>query len=192
MKAEDYALVLDFLPKGRSTDYKSEPICIVLGKAFFTLLEVVPKENVELKPQEEVYIGKDERDKVDFIKRRINYKSLTNNAINELDPAIEKIILERENFFVGFFNKSTAISLKRHQLELLPGLGKKHLSEILSERQKSLFLSFADLKQRVSGIDPLVCIKRRIIEELQSEEEKFYFFTRPPVHEKRFFHKKRF
>ncbi|MEM4326760.1 MAG: DUF655 domain-containing protein, partial [Candidatus Diapherotrites archaeon] len=153
MKAEDYALVLDFLPKGRSTDYKSEPICIVLGKNFFTLLEVVPKPNIDLKPQEEVYIGKEQRDKIDFIKRRINYKDLTTNAINELESAIEKVVAEREQFFVNFFNKSTAISLKRHQLELLPGLGKKHLSDILSERQKMPFSSFADINQRVSGID---------------------------------------
>ncbi|MEM4256866.1 MAG: DUF655 domain-containing protein [Candidatus Diapherotrites archaeon] len=191
MKAEDYALVLDFLPKGRSTDYKSEPICIVLGKNFFTLLEVVPKPNIDLKPQEEVYIGKEQRDKIDFIKRRINYKDLTTNAINELESAIEKVVAEREQFFVNFFNKSTAISLKRHQLELLPGLGKKHLSDILSERQKMPFSSFADIKQRVSGIDPIVFIKRRIIEELQGQEEKFYLFTRAPIQEKPFF-KKRF
>src|SRR3989344_4161936 len=148
MKAEDYSLVLDFLPRGRSTDYKTEPLVQILGKEYFTILEVIAKPNVELKPQEEVYVGKDDRPKIDFIKRRIKYSDLTNNAQSELESAISKIVLEKEQKFVDFFNTSSAISLKRHQLELLPGLGKKHMQEILNERAREKFASFQNIRER--------------------------------------------
>jgi predicted nucleic acid-binding OB-fold protein len=55
---EERAIVLDFLPQGKSSSFKPEPLAIVLGMSFFTLLEVAPKANVSLAPEEEVYIGK--------------------------------------------------------------------------------------------------------------------------------------
>jgi len=193
MKAEDNALVLDYLPRGRSSDYKTEPLAQLLGTEFFTLLEVVPKARVELKPLEEVYVGKDERPKIDYIKKRISYKELTNNALNELESAIKKIVLMHEPRFVQFFNTSKPITLKRHQLELLPGMGKKHMLDVLSEREKKPFESFQDIKQRVHGLqDPAVCIVKRVMEELEGIDVKFYLFARPPFQEKPFFHKKRF
>lgn len=193
MKAEDYAIVLDFLPRGRSTDYKTEPLVQILGKEYFTLLEVIAKPGIELKAQEEVYVGKDDRPKIDFIKRRVQYKDLTNNSQSELEPAIEKIVKEKEQVFVDFFNNSNAISLKRHQLELLPGLGKKHMHEILNERLKGKFISFQNIRDRVHGMqDPVTCIVKRVVEELEAVDEKFYLFARPPAQEKPFQNRRRF
>ena len=185
MKVEEKALVIDYLSRGRSSDFKTEPIAQLLGKEYFTLLEVVPKQGVELKAMEEVYVGKEERDKIEFIKKRVAYKELTNTSLTDLENAIENIIKEDEKRFVDFYNNSRSITLKRHQIELLPGMGKKHMLQIIQEREKAPFESFEELKKRVSGVpDPIRAIVRRILEELEGMDVKYYLFVRPPSQEK--------
>ena len=177
---EDHAIVLDFLPQGKSSSFKPEPLAIVVGMLHFTLLEVVPKQGVELKPLEEVYIGKESRDKGDHIKRRVNYDDLTASAKEELEKVVEKIILVNEKKFVQFFNAAGSISLKRHQLELLPGIGKQHLEDILRERQQKPFESLKDIESRVKFLtSPLAILRRHILNELEGQE-KYYLFARPP------------
>lgn len=183
---EEKALVLDFLPNGKSSSFKSEPLAIVMGTAFFTLLEVVPKPSVELKPMEEVYIGKESREKIDHIKQRVTYDNLTNNAKSELEKAVEKVVEINEKRFVQFFNQSGSISLKRHQLELLPGVGKQHMEDILRERAVKPFESFKDIEARVKFLtSPLAIFRRHILSEIEGEQ-KHYLFVRPPQVEDEF------
>ncbi|MBU0962867.1 MAG: DUF655 domain-containing protein, partial [Nanoarchaeota archaeon] len=67
--------------------------------------------------------------------------------------------------------------MRRHQLELLPGMGKKHMQEIIDEREKEPFKSFKDIKERVKLIpDPEKAVIKRIIEELEGQE-KINLFT---------------
>ncbi|PIU21253.1 MAG: DUF655 domain-containing protein [Candidatus Diapherotrites archaeon CG08_land_8_20_14_0_20_34_12] len=180
MPSEDYALVLDYLPRGKGNDFKEQPIVQLIGTEFFTLLEAVPKVE-DIKQLEKVYIGQDKREKISLIKRRISYKELTSNAELEIPAAIESIIKENPQKFLDFFNKSSSITLKMHQLELLPGIGKKHVLNLLDEREKGLFASFEDITKRVSLMpDPAKAIVKRVISELQ-EEEKYYVFTRKPI-----------
>ena len=40
---EEHAIVLDYLPTGRSSSARSEPLVQLLGEDKFTLLEAVPK-----------------------------------------------------------------------------------------------------------------------------------------------------
>ena len=181
MKAEDYVVVLDFLPRGKGSSFKAEPIAQGLVIEYFTLLEVVPKEGVSLKAGDKIYIGKEVRDKVSYIKKRISYDELTNNSIAEIDKAIEKIIMENEQKYVDFFNVSRPITIKRHQLELLPGLGKKHMLEIVRQREQDKFGSFADIEKRIHLMpNPVHIITKRIIEELEGKEDKHFLFVRPP------------
>ena len=181
MKAEDYVVVLDFLPRGKGSSFKAEPLAQVLGLEYFTLLEVVPKEGVALKAGDKIYVGKEERDKVSYIKRRISYNELTNNSIAEIDKALEKVIKENEAKFVDFFNISRPITIKRHQLELLPGLGKKHMLEIVRQRELQKFESFQDLEKRIHLMpNPVHIVAKRIIEELEGKEDKHFLFVRPP------------
>ncbi|MDO8427681.1 MAG: DUF655 domain-containing protein [Candidatus Diapherotrites archaeon] len=184
MANEENAYVLDYLAKGKSSDYRESPLAQVLGTSFFTLLEVVPK--AELKAMQKVYIGKEKREEVSLIKRRIAYKELTSNATAELQNAIEKIVEENKDTFLQFYNISHSISLRMHQIELLPGFGKKHVLDLLDEREKKEFQSFEEIQERVKGIpDPLKAIVKRIVQELESEEDlKYYLFTRrPPTEE---------
>jgi len=177
---EENGLVLDFLPQGMASGVKKEPVAQVLGDAHFTLLEVVPKPDVSLSPGEKIFIGKGDRDKIDHIRGRVSYNDLTGAAKNELPEIVNMVIHEREKDFVGFFNKCGPVTIRLHQLELLPGVGKKHMQEMLAERDRRPFESFDDLRERVKLLpDPARLLKERILEELQGGS-KYYILTRPP------------
>ncbi len=180
MPKEDYAIVLDFLPTGYPNSYSNEPIAQALGTRYFTLLELVPRRGINLLLQQKVYIGPDKRPEIERIKGRLPYSKLTHTAQEELEKAIETIILENEKKFVEFFNKAGPVTIRMHSLELLPGIGKKHMQEILEEREKKPFESFQDLSSRVKLLpDPVRMIKEKVLEELRGEA-KYYIFVRPP------------
>ncbi len=177
MGMEEYVYVLDYLPHGRPEDerpiYKKEPLVLVLGEKYFSLLELVPKKGVDFNIHERVYIGKKERDKIDYIKRRISYDDLTAAAKSELPYVVEEIVKSREKEFVDFFNKATPITTRLHALELIPGIGKKLMWEILEERKKGPFNSFEDISKRIKSIsDPAKLIVGRIVSELEEEDVK--------------------
>ena len=179
---EEYGLVLDYLPLGKSDDIRREPLAYIIGEKFFTLLEAVIKKDLELAAGDKLYIGKDLalRKEVERIRDRITYNDLTNSARNELKGVIKKIVLTREPEFVNFINKCGPITIRQHQLELLPGIGKKHLEEILTEREKKPFESFDDILKRIPHmLNPAEIIAERIIEELVGS--RYYLFTRPPA-----------
>ena len=180
---EEYGVVLDFLPYGKSTDTRKEPLAQLIGDTYFTLLEVVPKPETQLKNGDKIYIGKGERDKIDHIKGRVNFIDLTSSARSGLKFAIEQIIRAREAEYVTFFNKCGPITIRLHQLELLPGVGKKHMHNIMAEREKKPFESFADISHRVPLLpSPAHILVERIEEELKGDS-KYYVLTRPPHRE---------
>jgi putative nucleotide binding protein len=186
---EDYAIILDFLPLGYvdegTTTYKRKPVAQAIGTEEFTLLELTPKDNMVLNILQKVYIGAGKRDEISRVNRRIPYEKLTSTAKIELNYIIEEIVKEKEEKFVYFFNESGPISLRLHQIELLPGIGKKHMADILQARKEGPFKSFDDIKKRVPMIsDPVKLISKRIVMELESHEakgkRKYTIFTRPP------------
>ena len=178
---DDNVIVLDFLPRGHSIG-RQEPIAQVIGDKYFSLLEVVVKKDVILKSGDKTYIGEAKRDKIDHIKRRITVNELTSFAKSELPFVIEKLVKENEPRFVDFFNKSQPISTRLHQLELLPGIGKKHLWDIIDERKKGPFVSFEDVKNRIKLMpDPANSIIKRIMEELENDNIRFRLFVSGPT-----------
>ncbi|MCX8175450.1 MAG: DUF655 domain-containing protein [Candidatus Micrarchaeota archaeon] len=178
---EEYARVIDFLPEGRSSDREREPVAQLVGEKYFTLLEVSIRREVKVSLGQRLYIGKEGRTEVEKIKRRIDFSELTATARNELPLVAKNIIHDREADFVALFNKAGPISIRLHQLELLPGIGKKHLKEILDRRDEKPFESFKDIQSRVSLLpDPVNLILMRIQEEL-SGNSKYYLFVRPPA-----------
>jgi putative nucleotide binding protein len=182
MTAEEKALILDYMPTGKPSAPKTEPIAQAIGKDFFTLLELVPKAGTNLTVGEEVYVGKDERPKIELVKGRITHKDLTSNSLSELEEVVTKIVSEQKEKYLAFFNTSRAISLRRHQLELLPGMGKKHMLAILDEREKKPFATLEEVNQRVKGSpDPVKALVKRILEEIEGPEDKHYLFVRPPA-----------
>lgn len=178
---DENVIVLDFLPRGHSTG-RQEPIAQVIGNKYFSLLEVVVKPDVVLKNGDLVYIGESKRDQVDHIKRRVIVNDLTSFAKSELPFIIEKLVKENETKFVNFFNTAQPISTRLHQLELLPGVGKTHMWQIIEERKKGPFTNFEDIKKRIKLMpDPQKTIIKRIMEELEDDNIRFRLFVAGPV-----------
>ncbi len=176
---EEQALVLDFLPYGKSGEAKREPLVQLLGTESFTLLEAVPKEGASFDVGETVYVGKEEREKIDRIRGRLKYSELTNSAKAEADDLIKKLVTGKEEKIVSFLNRAGSITMRTHVLEHLPGVGKKHLKAILEAREKKPFESFEDFNGRVhhlGGVVEIVC--ERVVHEL-SGDAKYYLFTKP-------------
>lgn len=176
---EEYAYVIDYLPYGKPglRLKRGRAIVQLVGEEYFTLLEAVVREGVVLKLSDRVYVGKDSRKEILYILGRTRYDELTANAKMELESVIEKIVLSREKFFVGFFNTAKPVTPRMHALELIPGIGKKYMWKIIEEREKKPFESFQDLQKRVNIPNPTKMITKRIIEEL-SGDSKYRLFTR--------------
>jgi putative nucleotide binding protein len=145
------------------------------------MLEIVPMPGVTFQPGERVFIGKGQRDKVERIKRRVGYEDLTAAAKAELQPAVESLVNESPERYIEFFNRAVPISTRFHQLELIPGIGKKLMWAIIEERKKAPFADFEDLEKRVKGLaNPKTLIAKRIVMELQNLD-KYRIFVRPPA-----------
>jgi len=171
---EEKAVVLDYLEHGYPLDDSpmKSSIAQALGLSHLTILELIPKKGVALQPHEEVYIGEGKRDKIHHIKGRIEATKLTNTAMQELKHVVEEIIIKDEPRFIKFFNIAQPLSTRMHQLELLPGLGKKHMWEILEARREKPFEDFTDLKNRVKLLpDPTRVVVKRIMSELEGKEK---------------------
>jgi len=175
---EEYAIVLEYLPNGYPLEKKMMPLAQAIGKENLTLLELVPRRGINLEIGQEVYIGEGKRPEIYYIFGRLRREKLTEAAKTQLEEFVKKIVLEREQKFVEFFNKALAINKRIHQIELLPGLGKKHMQEIIKQRQEKPFESFEDLQKRVQNLpDPKKAIEKRILKELTSLERYNLFLS---------------
>lgn len=180
---EEHAVVLDFLQHGYPFDkrpsHKKTPIVQAIGRNHFTLLELVPKPGIFLQPYEEVYIGDDKREKIHHISGKLPMDKLTATANSELQHVVKELVIKNGKRFVDFFNKAQPLTTRMHQLELLPGLGKKHMWEIIEARKEKDFESFDDIKKRVKLMpDPEKTIVKRILIELQGDDKHRLFVER--------------
>src|SRR3989344_6823258 len=177
---EEFAIVLDFLPHGypfdKTPSHKKSPIVQAVGATHFVLLELVPKKEIFLQPYEKIYIGEGKRDKIHHIIGKLAADKLTATAKSELEFVVADIVAQNEAKFVTWFNNAAPLTMRMHQLELLPGLGKKHMWDIIEERKDKPFESFADIKARVKLMpDPEKIVIKRIILELAGLEKHFLF-----------------
>lgn len=190
-RREEYAYVLDLIPPELAT-YKlpakirrefplDSAYAHVLGEDRFTLLEVTLKQGAKVEVGERVYVGAGQRDKVEKIVRRIKYEDLQPPAREILPQIVRAIVQSQEKKFVDWFNKAGPLTIKMHSLELLQGIGKRKVQEILAERKRKPFSSFDEIKQRLQ-IDPVELIVARILAELQGKDP-YYVFASPPPQE---------
>lgn len=167
MDKEEYAIVLEYLPNGYPLEKKMMPLAQAIGENNLTLLELVPRRGISLDSGERVYIGEGKRDKIYYILGRLNKENLTESAKSQLQEFISKIVQKDEEKFVEFFNKADAINKRIHQIELIPGFGKKHMQEIIKQRKENEFKSFEDMKKRIQNLpDPRLAVEKRILKEL--------------------------
>jgi putative nucleotide binding protein len=171
MEKEEYAIILEYLPNGYPLEKKMMPIAQAIGEINLTLLELVPRRGENLEIGERVYIGEGKREKIYYILGRLHREKMTEAAKKQLQEFISKIVKERKKNFLVFFNKAEAINKRIHQIELLPGFGKKHMQEILKQRKEKEYDSFLDMKKRIQNLpDPERAIEKRIFSELTGFE----------------------
>ena len=181
-KKEVNAIVLDILLNGRSDDprsvFKRDPLVQAVGVEQFKLLELMPK-HLDIAIGESVHIGGSERKDIERVKRRISYEDLSRGAVQELPFVLTKIVIDREAEYVDFYNKTLPVSPKLHTLSLLPGIGKKLMWEIIEQREKNPFKSFADISEKIKLLPhPEKPIVNRVIQELEEHQSiKYCLFT---------------
>ena len=141
VKKEENAVVLDYLSRGYvksdMSKFGGKPIAQAIGTEQFTLLELAPKNGVDLEIQDTVYIGKGKRDKIYRVLGKLDFENLTATSRIELDYAIRDIVEAQEDRFVEFFNTTEAISTRQHSLELIPGIGKNTCGTLLKLEKKN-------------------------------------------------------
>ncbi|MFB6104445.1 MAG: DUF655 domain-containing protein [Halobacteriaceae archaeon] len=178
----DTAIVLDFLARGNPDadrpQYRRSPVAYAVGEAEFTLWELALTDDADISIADRITVTGDDRDPGIEAARTVGYEDLSGGAESELEYVVEELVEEYEQRFVDFYNEAQPITLRLHQLNLLPGIGKKLRNNILDERERKPFDSFADVADRVSGLhDPKDVIVDRILEELREEDLKYRNFV---------------
>ena len=170
-KYEEYAYVLDYTQRGKSTTVRGREGLIVqgIGEEHLTLLELLGVQNMNFEVGERVYIGREGRDKVISVLGRLDYEYISQSAKNDLPAIVEKIVLQNEKRFIDHINNAQPVTPRIHALELIPGIGKTYMLTIIREREKKKFDSFADLQTRVGLRDPAKLIVKRIVDEIAGQ-----------------------
>ncbi|MDA3855262.1 MAG: DUF655 domain-containing protein [Candidatus Woesearchaeota archaeon] len=174
---EENAIILDVIVN--SSSFKDNNLAQAIGVNTYNLFELVPKQGVELRAGQKVYVGDGKRDEIQYIKRVLYFDKLSGTASSELFFTIQDIVDEKEEEFVNFFNMAGPISIRRHSLELIPGIGKKHLKVLIDERYIKPFESFKDLTERCPFLaEPSKSISQRILEEIKDETDHKFFMKK--------------
>lgn len=179
---EEYGTVLDYLPNGYPFDtrpsHRKTAIVQAIGNSRFVLLELAPKKEatLNLQPGKKIYIGEGKRDEIHHIIGKLPMHKLTATAKAELSYVVEELVNKNEKRFIDFFNNARPLSTRMHQLELLPGFGKKHMWEVIEARKEKPFENFNNLKKRVKLLPaPKKAVIKRIMKELGGKEKHRLF-----------------
>src|SRR5713226_8463539 len=167
-KYEEYAYVLDFSPRGKSVVIKGRegPIVQAIGEERLTLLELLAVENQNFEPGERVKIGKEGREKIVSVLGKLSFDELTPESKSSLLSVVERIVKSNESKYVAYFNELQPLTPRLHGLELIPGIGKTFMKQIVDGRERQPFKSFEDIQQRVGLREPAQPRPRRIVEQL--------------------------
>jgi putative nucleotide binding protein len=179
-KYEEFAYVLDFMPRGKSVVIKGRegPMVQAIGEERLTLLELLAVENQDLEIGEKVKIGKEGREKIASVLGKLAYEELTPESVASLPGVVERLVKDNEKKYVAYFNELQPLTPRLHGLELIPGIGKTFMREILDVREKQPFTSFEDLQTKVGLREPAKMIAKRIIEELPGDSRVNLFVKR--------------
>ena len=180
-------VILDLLIHGHPEEDKPSwakiPIAQVLTFSDFVLYEVKVNKNSTIEVQEQkTYEEFINEEKLKEVLKKIDYNDLTSTSKALIQPILESEVIKYEEEFINFFNNSTSITPRMHALKLLPGVGQKHMWEILETRERQKFGTFQDIADRTSISNPTKLIAQRIIKELQ-RDVKYYLFSKTHKYE---------
>jgi putative nucleotide binding protein len=170
-KYEEFAFVLDFMPRGKSVVIKGRegPMVQAIGEEMLTLLELLAMEKQDFEMGEKVKIGKEGREKILSVLGKLTYEELSPEGKGSLPAVVESLVKGNEAKYVAYFNDLQPLTPRLHGLELIPGIGKTFMKEIIEMREKQPFTSFDDIQTRVGLRDPAKMIAKRIVEELSGD-----------------------
>src|SRR6267143_2450020 len=167
-KYEEFAYVLDFMPRGKYIVIKGRegPMVQAIGEDRITMLELLAMDNQDFEPGEKVKIGKEGREKIVSVLGKLTFEELSPEAHASLPGVVETLVKANEAKYVAYFNELQPLTPRLHGLELIPGIGKTFMKEIIELREKQPFKSFEEIQQRVGLREPAKLLARRIVEEL--------------------------
>lgn len=176
-KYEEFAYVLDFLRRGKSVVIKGRegPMVQAIGEERLTLLELLAMESRDFETGEKVKIGKEGREKIVSVLGKLTYEELSTEAKVSLPNVVEDLVKGSEEKYVAYFNNLQPLTPRLHGLELIPGIGKTFMKEIVEMRERRPFATFGDVQQRVGLKEPAKMIARRIVEELAGDSRVSIF-----------------
>ena len=179
-KYEEYAFVLDFDTRGRSSTVRGRDGIIVtaIGEDHLTLLEVLGIPNSIFEVGEKIFIGKEGRTKILSVLGKMDYEKISSSAQSELETVVENIVTTNESKFVDYLNKAQPLTPRIHTLELIPGIGKTYMKIMLEEREEKQFESYQDLQERVGFKEPVKHISERIMDEITGQSRMNLFVKR--------------
>lgn len=171
-------VLLDVLPNGRPDDdrpsYQKSPAAYGLGARSFGLYELTLADDADVSVGDRLRLDGPAVARY----REVSFDDLTRNAAAEAEYAVEAIVDADERRFVDFYNEAGPITLRLHQLNLLPGIGKKLRNKVLDERKRAPFENFEEVSERVSGLHrPREVIVKRITEEIREDDLKYQTFV---------------
>ena len=181
-------IILDILlhghPEEDKPSWSKTSLAQVITFPDFVLYEVKINRDSDIKVQEKnTYEEFVRQNKLRDVIKKIDYDDLTNTSKALIQPILEQEVMNYEEEFINFFNNSTAITPRMHALKLLPGVGQKHMWEILDARNRQKFTTFQDISDRTSISHPAKLIAQRIIKELEREGVKYYLFSKTQKYE---------
>lgn len=187
IKRSRSVFILDILLHGHFEEdrpsWAKKSLAQVLTFPDFVLYEVKVNKNSDIKVQEKnFYDNFLKEDKLWEVLKKIDYNELTSTSKSLLQPTLENEVKLFEEDFINFFNNSTSITPRMHALKLLPGVGQKHMWEIIKARERQKFITFQDIADRTSVSHPAKLIASRITKELQ-RDVKYYLFSKTQKYE---------
>lgn len=177
-EAETTVIVLDYLAHGHGSDgrrFDSGPLAQAIDVDHMRLYELNLTDDSDASIGDRLTLRPRDDGIEEF--REIGYSDLSTGAETELEYVIEETVEGDPERFVTVYNEAQPITLRLHQLNLLPGIGDKLRDDILDARKRQPFADFVDVADRVSGLhDPISVIQDRILEELRGDDIKYALF----------------
>ncbi|MCS7094620.1 MAG: DUF655 domain-containing protein [Thaumarchaeota archaeon] len=177
---EDEAVVLGINQTRGGGRFGHTNVVYLLGTEHFTLLEAAVSPELKLIAGNLLYIGRDAPRELVRIIRRVSYQDLPETVRLELERAVERIVAEKEERFVRFFNSCGSLTPRLHALEVIPGIGKKTMLKLLEERERKAFESFKEIEERTGLQGVRTSVVKRVMQELSDPENRYWLFVRPP------------
>ena len=179
-KYEEYAYVLDYKSRAKSTTVRGRTgvIVIALGEERLTLLEILGIENSTFDIGERIYIGKEGRTKVQSVLGKMDYNKTSESTKNEIPKVVESIVTTNEKKFVDYINNAQPLTPRTHSLELIPGIGKTYMNVIIKEREKEPFQIYHYIQERTGLKEPIQHLAERIVEEISGDARMNLFVKR--------------